>query len=387
MPDGVGSGAAAAGGAGPRVLCVHQGHELYGSDRSFVSSIAILRAADPSATIDVLLPRDGALAAALRGVPGVRTIVDEVGSVRSADAARPLAAVGRTLAAARRAAGRARGYDVVYVNTVVVADYILATRAVRARSIVHVREIPSSFAARLAFSTLLAVSPAFKVFNSERTRDAYWFVRRGTSAVVHNGVEGFAADPVGGDPGAPLRVLLIGRINAWKGQGLLVEAVAGLPDDARRRLQVRIVGDPPEGQEAWRDDLAARVRSLGVEDVVAIAPFVADPGPHFRWADVVAVPSTRPEPFGRVAVEAMSAGRAVVAADHGGLTEIVDPGRTGLLFRPNDAADLRRCLSELLADRARLVAMGEAGRARFEERFSEATYRDRFLAAWRRALA
>jgi glycosyltransferase involved in cell wall biosynthesis len=375
---------ARAGGA--RILCVHQGHELYGSDRSFVTSVAILREDDPDATIDVLLPRDGELAAALRRIAGVRTVVGEVGSVRSADAAHPLAALRRTLAAARRAVRQASAYDVVYVNTVVVADYILATRFVRARSIVHVREIPSSFAAKVAFSALLGSSPAFKVFNSERTRDAYWFVRRGSSAVVHNGVEGFDADPVDPEPLAPLRVLLIGRINAWKGQGFLVDAVARLTLEERRRVQVRIVGDAPEGQPVWREELVARVRTLGLEDVVELAPFVGDPSHHYRWADVVAVPSTRPEPFGRVAVEAMSARRAVVAADHGGLSEIVVHGVTGLLFRPNDPVDLLTCLRALLSDRARLAAMGAAGRVRFEAEFSVPAYRDRLLEAWRRAL-
>lgn len=374
------------GTAGPRILCVHQGYELYGSDRSFVTSVAVLRKADPTATVDVLLPRDGELAAELRRIAGVHTVVGEVGSVRSADAARPLTALRRTVAATRRAVRRASAYDVVYVNTVVVADFILATRFVRARSIVHVREIPSSFAAKLAFSVLLGVSPAFKVFNSERTRDAYWFVRRGSSAVVHNGVEGFAADAADPDPTAPLRVLLIGRINAWKGQAFLVDAVARLTPEERLRVHVRIVGDAPEGQPVWREELVARVRALGLEDGVELAPFVADPGHHYRWADVVAVPSTRPEPFGRVAVEAMSARRAVVAADHGGLAEIVVHGVTGLLFHPNDPADLQACLRSLLADRARLVEMGLAGRVRFESRFSVRAYRDRLLEAWRRAL-
>jgi glycosyltransferase involved in cell wall biosynthesis len=76
----------------------------------------------------------------------------------------------------------------------------------------------------------------------------------------------------------------------------------------------------------------------------------------------------------------------VVAADHGGLSEIVVHGVTGLLFRPNDPVDLLTCLRALLSDRARLAAMGAAGRVRFEAEFSVPAYRDRLLEAWRRAL-
>jgi glycosyltransferase involved in cell wall biosynthesis len=389
VPADLGHGAATAADpsdSGPNILCVHQGHELYGSDRSFVTSVAILRDALPAATVDVLLPRDGPLAASLRGMTGVRTFVADIGSLRSADAARPWTLLRRTLAAARRAVVRGRPYDVLYINTVVVADFILASRFIRARSVVHVREIPSSPAARLAFSLLLAASPAFMIFNSEETRRAYRFLRPAACAVVHNGVEGFDAGPIDPDPTAPLRILVIGRINAWKGQGFLVDAVAHLAPEERRRVQVRIVGDTPEGQSEWRERLEARIRALRLADVVELAPFVEDPGGHYRWADVVAVPSTRPEPFGRVAVEAMSARRAVVAAAHGGLREIVVHGATGLLFRPNDAEDLLVCLRSLLTDRARLAAMGAAGRARFEAQFSVDAYRERLLRALRRAL-
>ena len=365
--------------ADARVLCVHQGYELYGSDRSFLTSVQLLRDAYPAATIDLLLPREGDLTSELRRIEGVRTIVGEVGNVRSSDAARPLAAAWRTVVLTRRAVRRAASYDALYVNTVVVADYILATRFLRARSVIHVREIPPSRAAKLVLSLLLAASPAFKVFNSEHTRQAYWFVPRASCATVHNGVEGFAADPVDTRPDAPLRVLLIGRISAGKGQDFLVDAVARLTPDERRRLRVRIVGDAPDGQGAWREDLGRRVKAAGLGETVELRPFVADPSGHFAWSDVVVVPSTRPESFGRVAVEAMSAGRPVVAADHGGLGEIVRHGVTGLLFRPNDATELLACLRRLQADRALLAEMGTAGRARFEAEFSVATYRARLL--------
>lgn len=358
-----------------KILCVHQGHELYGSDRSFVSSVQIVRDAFPAATIDVLLPREGELFRVLQRVERVRTIVAEIGSVRSDDARRPIAAIVRTVTRARAAVRRIAAYDAVYVNTAVVADYILATRFSRACAVIHVREIPSSSLAKLAFSSLLAVSPAFKIFNSKRTRSSYWFVNPRRSAAVHNGVEPIIAEPLQARDDRPLHLLLIGRINEWKGHDLLLDAVASMPPEDRARLKVRMVGNAPEGKERLERAIMERVAAEDLQGSVELHPFSDDPSTHFAWADAVVVPSTRPEPFGRVAVEAMSAGRPVVAANHGGLTEIVRHGVDGLLFRPNDAGDLVACLHTLWRDRRALAGMGEAGRASYRERFSVDSYR------------
>ena len=79
--------------------------------------------------------------------------------------------------------------------------------------------------------------------------------------------------------------------------------------------------------------------------------------------------SIRPEPFGLVVVEAMLAGKSVVAASSGGPSEIVDPGVTGVLVPPGDAGELAGAIEALLADEARRAAMGRAGLARARDLF------------------
>jgi glycosyltransferase involved in cell wall biosynthesis len=107
---------------------------------------------------------------------------------------------------------------------------------------------------------------------------------------------------------------------------------------------------------------------------VGFVPFQHDVAPVYRSLDVVVHASTLPEPFGLSIVEAMACGRAVVASDAGGVREIVEPGRTGLLHQPGDASDLASRLRELASDerlRARLGAAaasavrGPFGRDRF----------------------
>ena len=99
---------------------------------------------------------------------------------------------------------------------------------------------------------------------------------------------------------------------------------------------------------------------------------------------VHAVPSILEEPFGLAAAEAMMRGTAVVASGHGGLTEIVRHGKTGLLAAPNDPSSLAAALAALLADRERCESMGRVGREWAWDRLSRETCAEHFLDAYRR---
>ena len=81
-------------------------------------------------------------------------------------------------------------------------------------------------------------------------------------------------------------------------------------------------------------------------------------------ADVIAVPSTAPDPLPGAAIEAAAAGCAVVASAHGGLPEIIRDGETGRLVPPGDAAALARAAAELLDDPGLARAAGRRGRGR-----------------------
>jgi glycosyltransferase involved in cell wall biosynthesis len=97
-----------------------------------------------------------------------------------------------------------------------------------------------------------------------------------------------------------------------------------------------------------------------------------------RAADIFVHP-TREDCFPLVILEAMSAGLPVVASEEGGIPDEVEDGKTGLLFRKGDSADLARCLETLLVDASLRTRMGAAGRDRFEKRFMKACFEDRLL--------
>ena len=353
-----------------RIACVHQGYELYGSDRCFAESVAAIRAAFPEADIEVVLPRRGPIVSLLEGKAD-RIVFEPLWALRRQSFLRLLSGGLFSLpAAVIRAAARMRRCDLVYVNTSVVADYLLAARFNRSKTLLHVHEIPEGVA-RTALRTLARWSGAEIIFNSHATREAFAPVGAANCHVVYNGVAGpVAREETTYDGSRSLRALMLGRINRIKGQEVLLAAVVALPPQTRDRLELRLVGGAFESEERERD-LRARVRDLGLASIVSVEPFTPDTAPLYRWADIVVVPSRLPESLGRVAIEAMSFGRPTIASAIGGLKEVVEDGKTGWHASPGDADALAARLRLCIEDSSAWRHFGRAARARYEAFFSE----------------
>jgi glycosyltransferase involved in cell wall biosynthesis len=165
---------------------------------------------------------------------------------------------------------------------------------------------------------------------------------------------------------APFTVAALGRIADWKGQDVLVRALAE-PALAEIGARAVIAGDAYPGEAA--PDIRALATALGVQDRVEFTGFVTDPERILASVDAVAVPSTRPDPLPNSALEAQAAGIPVVAANHGGLPEIVEDGTTGILVAPGDPVDLAKALRRLADDPERRAQMGEAAAADAANRF------------------
>jgi glycosyltransferase involved in cell wall biosynthesis len=266
-----------------------------------------------------------------------------------------------------------RTYDITYINTAVVMDYILAACVVGRPRIVHVHEIPTGLA-KVFFSAILTLSRSFIIFNSHATERSFRLPPWQQSAVVWNGVA--APAELRQEPAHDkLNLLLIGRFNSWKGQAIVLRAVARLPAESRARLSVRLVGSVFGDQDHFTEELVRTIAELGLSEVVELLPFTPDPYQHYSWADVVLVPSTKPEPFGLVAIEAMAAGRSVIAANHGGLSEIVVDQVTGTFVVPGSVESFADAITAYVRDPARAVAEGNAGRERFAKQFEETHYK------------
>ncbi len=328
------------------MLCVHQGAELYGSDRSFLSAVEALSAADVA--VDVIIPADGELASELRKIQGVRIFFYGKGILRKRHLERPFFFLGDILRGVLFYISVFRRYPVIYINTVVVFSALVAAiffRLSSKRIVCHVREIPVGWQL-VFFRFFLRLSGVDLIFNSLATRKSFGL----SGEVIYNGVA--SAKKKSGSEGVfvsesdagKLNLLLIGRINEWKGQLFFVEALSAIPDNVIKKINVRIVGSPFEGYEYLWKQLQDKICLSGVGDVISLQGFCNDPSEHYLWADYVVVPSTRPEPFGRVAIEAFSYGKPVVAAGHGGLIEIVEDSVNGFIFEPGNVDSLAKTI-------------------------------------------
>ncbi len=172
-------------------------------------------------------------------------------------------------------------------------------------------------------------------------------------------------------------VLLPGRLTAWKGQEVLIAAAKRLVEGGLRDAVFILAGDPQ-----GRDDFVKKLDTLIIQG--ALEPYVkrvghcTDMPAAYLAASVVTVPSTDPEAFGRVAVEAQAMGVPVVVSDHGAVPETVlappqaQPfSRTGWRVKPGDAAELAEGIAEALALRpSQRDALAVRARAHVEAHFS-----------------
>lgn len=171
---------------------------------------------------------------------------------------------------------------------------------------------------------------------------------------------------------------LIGRISVIKGQILLLEAFSKL-NATYSNLKLVLIGSPAPGKEIIIENIWDFIHEKGLLKNVAIIEFQENIWHFYDALDIVTVPSTEKESFGLVATEAMLSFKPVVAANHGGLAEIVVHGNTGLLFEPNNAIALEECLSKLIESKSDCNRYGKNGNKRVKEIFSTEKYVARIL--------
>jgi glycosyltransferase involved in cell wall biosynthesis len=160
---------------------------------------------------------------------------------------------------------------------------------------------------------------------------------------------------------------VVGNIQEWKGQKVLIEAL-DLLKAARPRLVALLVGGTHRSGEAYAESLKRLVASRGLGSRVVWTGARPDVPDLMNAMDVVAHTSVRGEPFGRVIIEGMATGKPVVATRAGGVPEFVHDGEDAILVPPGDAAALAACLDRLLGDRSareKLAAGARVSAGRF----------------------
>ena len=209
---------------------------------------------------------------------------------------------------------------------------------------------------------------------TERVRTIYNGIDLAVSPAAAQGAAHRAAWQV---PPQGQVVAMVARFAPPKDHATLIDAAARVVRDAPGTCFV-LVGDGP-----LRSSMEERVRVLGIADHVRFTGERQDVWPLLQEIDLCVL-STRHEGCSNVIMEAMAAGKPVVATNVGGNPELVEDGVTGLLVPPTDAAALAGAITRLLQHPDEAQAMGVRGRARAAQRFSieaavqanEALYRE-----------
>jgi glycosyltransferase involved in cell wall biosynthesis len=166
---------------------------------------------------------------------------------------------------------------------------------------------------------------------------------------------------------APVLVMA-GNLKAWKGQETVVRAMA-IVRTTHPEARCLLVGATSPADQPFEARLRAQVAELGLDNQVIFVGFRDNVADYMRMAAAVVHASVLPEPFGRVALEAMACGRPVIGSDAGGIPEIVQNGWSGLTFPPGDADRLAAAIAWVLDHPEDAARMGEHGYQRLLERF------------------
>ena len=326
-------------------------------------------------------PLAGALAAAGAEVH-VLPLAAEI--VRTRKDSLGLKSLGRVRDAARMAAYvgslvrfiRAQRIDLVHTNSLK-ADVIggIAARLARKPLIWHVRDrIAEDYLPRpvaLAFRRLCRVLPGYVVANSEATLRALALPARKRAQTIYSGIEvdnAQTGDEIREERAGPC-IGLVGRISPWKGQHIFLQAAAKVRE-RYPKARFQIVGSALFEETDYERRLEALTACLGLEDAVVFTGFRADVPDLIARMDILVHASTTGEPFGKVVVEGMAAGKPVVATDGGGIPEIVMDGVTGLLVPMGDSEAMAKAICWLLADPELGREMGCRGQQRVRAHFT-----------------
>ena len=184
-----------------------------------------------------------------------------------------------------------------------------------------------------------------------------------------------------------VKLLLAGRLTRIKGHLLIIEAARRMREDGIEDFLILFAGDD-QGRTGYREEVEAAIVAAGLSEHVRLVGHCDDMPAAYQICDIAMLPTTKPESFGRTAVEPQVMGKPVLASDHGGTTETVVSGETGWLVKVDDPDAWAQAMTKAIdMGPPRLAAMGQAAANRARRLYSVDAMCEATLAAYAQVLA
>lgn len=369
------------------ILYFHQSAELYGSDKTLLQLVIGMQR--NGFKVIVVVPEPGPLTQKFKS-NNIKYIISPVLKLsRNMFTIRKLSLfVSSIYSSIRkvRIAVNGQKIDLIHSNTLAVLLGAIYAKIYGIKHVWHIHEIiehPKIVV--YIYKFLLRNFSTTIVFNSTATAE-HWKqkYRKANVEIIHNGIAAIdneiSSDRIDAlkkeflsTKSESIVISLVGRISKLKGQKLLLNAFE-TSCNKNKNCSLLFVGDVSPGQDAYRMELENSINKSPNKDFIRILPYQKNIQEIYAISDIIVIPSTEPESFGMVALEAMIAEKPVIAAGHGGILELVTNKKTGISFEPLNQDDLSRALNELIEDKSKRDEYGKNGRQKAIAEFTLGKY-------------
>jgi glycosyltransferase involved in cell wall biosynthesis len=371
-----------------KILILHGSSDLYGASKILLVTVRALikKGHEPI----LLLTEDGPLVAALRET-GAEILFVRLGILRRKYKSLPgimnrLMVMHKAYHSIKKII-RKKQVTLVYSNTTAVLAGAFAAKSLGIQHVWHIHEIIETPKWLSFFLGKLVNHYSDKVIVVSAAVKKSWgkFVAIEKQELVYNGIDYSPYQQVSrklrkelGLADNIIIIGMIGRVHPWKGQEYFIQ-IASLLSQKCSSIHFVMIGDAFPGNEYLYERLNGLISSENIGHLVTDLGYRSDVPELLQGFDILVLPSTLPDPFPTVVLEAMASAKPVVATAHGGTTEMVDEGITGILIPVNNPQEASTLMEKLLLDKPLQKQMGEAGRKKVLSQYSFEAFEEKII--------
>jgi glycosyltransferase involved in cell wall biosynthesis len=370
------------------ILVLHVVSDMYGSSKVLLQAVQALKARGHK--VCVVVSENGPLTDAL-ALEGIETKIIRLGILRRRYF-NFFGIINRALVLSRaffalKKLCKQNQIDIIYTNTAPVIIGGILSKFSGIKNVWHLHEIlePSSFMHRFFGWLINATAQKVIVVSDAVYNNWAGPIDASKMVKVYNGFEASGVnDSANDNASASLRdqlnlndntvlVGMVGRVNLIKGQFYFIQ-IAAAAKVAGLNCHFVMIGDAYKGYEYLYPQLESQIAELGLQNSITNLYYQPNAVSLIQQLDIFVLPSIKPDSFPVVILEAMAAGKPIIATNQGGAQEQIDDCVTGFLVPINDATIAAQKLGVLVNNPDMCTRMGQAGAKKLQEQFSLATF-------------